>query len=184
MYKCDICSETFPKKSLVANHVRWKHKKRELERECEFCGLKMSPANFERHVAKCQHYNTCKNCGNETKNNDFCCKRCSAIFNNKKGATGFAAYRRKNNIAAQETHRDICFQNWEPKCAIPDCGWSIAVDVHHIDGCRDNNAPNNLIPLCRNHHQMTEMIEHRDEMKLRCERLIEIAGMVFNGLAY
>ena len=34
------------------------------------------------------------------------------------------------------------------------CGSSLDVEIHHIDGHRNNNSPGNLVPLCRKHHDV------------------------------
>jgi len=49
-------------------------------------------------------------------------------------------------------YRTICFKHWEKKCVV--CGFDKIVAVHHMDENKNNNSPNNLIPLCPNHHEM------------------------------
>ena len=49
-------------------------------------------------------------------------------------------------------YRTIAFQTWKKECAI--CGFNKVVEVHHLDENHNNNDPDNLIPLCPNHHQM------------------------------
>lgn len=34
------------------------------------------------------------------------------------------------------------------------CGFDKIVAIHHIDENHDNDDPQNLIPLCPNHHEM------------------------------
>lgn len=46
----------------------------------------------------------------------------------------------------------IAKQNHEYKCVV--CGFDKIVAIHHIDENKKNNKPNNLIPLCPNHHEM------------------------------
>ena len=48
-------------------------------------------------------------------------------------------------------YRKVCFENHGSSCLI--CKSETNVDVHHIDENRDNNSPDNLIPLCRSHHK-------------------------------
>lgn len=57
-------------------------------------------------------------------------------------------------------YRFICFSYFEKKCLI--CEESNVIDVHHLDGNRDNNLPSNLIPLCPTHH----MYLHRGHKNL------------------
>ena len=47
------------------------------------------------------------------------------------------------------------------KCAIKDCGFSITVDLHHIDKNKDNNEISNLIGLCPSHHQVIHRLNYR-----------------------
>ena len=47
-------------------------------------------------------------------------------------------------------YREICFNNHKHECVI--CGEDKILDVHHYDGDRTNNKPNNLIPICPTHH--------------------------------
>jgi hypothetical protein len=49
-------------------------------------------------------------------------------------------------------YRTIAFKHWKQECAI--CGFDKIVAVHHIDENKNNNKPDNLIPLCPNHHEM------------------------------
>ena len=49
-------------------------------------------------------------------------------------------------------YRTIAFTHWDKQCAI--CGFNKVVAIHHIDNNRHNNSPENLIPLCPNHHEM------------------------------
>ena len=49
------------------------------------------------------------------------------------------------------SYRNVCFKAHGKECII--CGEKRAVAVHHYDGNRKNNDPNNLVPLCPTHHQ-------------------------------
>ena len=71
------------------------------------------------------------------------------------------------------THRIICFKHWPHTCAIPNCGWDISLDVHHIDGDNKNNHYRNLIPLCRNHHMLTILLSHKQDIQLIINGLIK-----------
>ena len=48
-------------------------------------------------------------------------------------------------------YRTICFNFHDKKCVV--CGENNIVEVHHLDEDKDNNTPENLIPLCPTHHQ-------------------------------
>lgn len=51
----------------------------------------------------------------------------------------------------EDRYRTTCFFYHKKECVI--CGEKRIVDVHHYDEDHNNNAPNNLIPLCPTHHQ-------------------------------
>lgn len=51
-------------------------------------------------------------------------------------------------------YRQVCFERWGGNCEA--CGTSLAVQVHHIDGDRDNNDVENLMPLCATCHTLME----------------------------
>ena len=50
-----------------------------------------------------------------------------------------------------DSYRTTCFYNHKKECII--CGENKIVTVHHFDENRNNNSPENLIPLCPTHHQ-------------------------------
>lgn len=101
-----------------------------IEKECPVCG-----SLFE----------TLKGSKNEK---TVCSHSCSNTFfrsgennpNYKDGFDGDAHYRK------------ICFTHHPKKCCI--CGFDLIVEVHHMDCDKSNNNPNNLIPLCPNHHRL------------------------------
>jgi hypothetical protein len=49
------------------------------------------------------------------------------------------------------SYRGICFVHHEKRCIV--CGEEKIVAVHHYDENKNNNSPENLIPLCPTHHQ-------------------------------
>jgi hypothetical protein len=60
-------------------------------------------------------------------------------------------------------YRRICFTHWKKECVI--CGFSCVVEVHHLDENKKNNAVENLIPLCPNHHRMIHTKKHGEKTK-------------------
>jgi hypothetical protein len=60
-------------------------------------------------------------------------------------------YKTDNNLNAEVKYRTICFRYHEKKCVC--CNEKNIVEVHHHDGNKKNNKPENLIPLCPTHHQ-------------------------------
>lgn len=57
----------------------------------------------------------------------------------------------KNGNWSEDSYRTTCFSHHEKKCII--CGEENIVSVHHYDENKDNNLPENLIPMCPTHHQ-------------------------------
>jgi len=51
----------------------------------------------------------------------------------------------------EESYRTTCFHYHGKKCII--CEEEHIVEVHHFDEDKNNNTPDNLIPLCPTHHQ-------------------------------
>ncbi len=58
----------------------------------------------------------------------------------------------KDGYDGDKAYRKICFDNHQKRCCI--CGFDYVVEVHHMDCDKNNNNPDNLIPLCPNHHKM------------------------------
>lgn len=58
-------------------------------------------------------------------------------------------------------YRRICFDNHKKECLI--CGENKIVAVHHYDENRNNNSPENLIPMCPTHHQYVHS-RYKDEV--------------------
>lgn len=58
----------------------------------------------------------------------------------------------KDGFDGDKRYRKICFKYHQKKCCI--CEFDHIIEVHHMDCNKNNNNPNNLIPLCPNHHRM------------------------------
>ena len=81
----------------------------------------------------------------------FCGKKCQdnfASIENEYKTGGAKVYNRYTD------YRKKAIQAFGNKCEL--CSWAHTVDVHHIDGNRDNNDLNNLCVLCPNCHSLTE----------------------------
>ena len=57
----------------------------------------------------------------------------------------------KNGNWKEETYRSTCFYYHKKECII--CGEDKIIEVHHLDENKNNNKPENLVPLCPTHHQ-------------------------------
>lgn len=60
-------------------------------------------------------------------------------------------YRKDDKLTGIAKYVKICFRYHKKKCAC--CDEINIVEVHHYDGNKENNAPENLVPLCPTHHR-------------------------------
>ena len=60
-------------------------------------------------------------------------------------------YKQDDELSGVIKYVKICFRYHERKCVC--CDEKNIVEVHHYDGNRNNNKPENLVPLCPTHHQ-------------------------------
>jgi hypothetical protein len=128
---------------------------------------------------------TCPVCGNNFKakighsrEKQTCSYACSNKFfrsglNNGNYQSGNYILLDGTNRQIGNEYRKICFEYWEHICAIPKCGWDKIIDVHHIDYDHNNNNPKNLIPLCPNHHRLTEINQYKNEINQVIYNLIK-----------
>ena len=119
--------------------------------KCVYCDKEMSNTVIKRHELACylnpENLNHCAVCGKVLKNykQKTCGSSCANIH--------FRSGENNGNWKGIQPHdyRRICFKYHEKKCIY--CGESKIVAVHHNDHNRNNNNPENLIPLCPTHHQ-------------------------------
>lgn len=71
-------------------------------------------------------------------------------------------------------YRTIAEKYYKPVCVV--CGITDILDVHHIDGNRDNMHPDNLVFLCPNDHY--RLHRNKDE---RVRKIIEGHGTARRG---
>lgn len=97
---------------------------------------------------------------------DMKCPVCGGEKKNKKAVTcGYSCSNTlfrsgPNNPNWKESnYRSTCFYHHEKKCLV--CGFDYIVVAHHVDEDKSNNSPENLVPLCPNHHEMIHS-SHRD----------------------
>lgn len=128
-----------------------KRGRKDSEVECEFCNKLIKKPYIKRHSEKCvlnPSFGTpCPKCG-KLKHPDK--KSCSTSCYNSLYRSG--ANNPNHSKNGGNRYRTICFQYHEKKCCI--CDFDLVIDVHHIDGNRNNNSPSNLVPLCPNHHRI------------------------------
>ena len=118
--------------------------------KCNYC--KKEYVQVSLHEKTCylnpENLLLCPVCGEPIKNyknNKTCSHRCA---NNLFKRVGEYHWNFQNG--GEKNYRKICFDNHGNKCII--CGEENIVQAHHIDTDRENNSPENLVPLCLNHH--------------------------------
>ena len=158
MFDCKYCNKECKSTNSLRNHERlckqnpllddaYMHKARSAAHppvQCQHCNNLFAKGTVKNHEKTCLSKNKiCPEC-----NIHFREKGQSRIYCSNKCANTATRYKpRKDN-----TYRTICFRFHEKKCVV--CGFDKVVSVHHNDCNKKNNNPENLIPLCPNHHEM------------------------------
>lgn len=75
----------------------------------------------------------------------FCSLKCA----NQK-VRGRALPLPEEELFGNRKHRSICFRYHKKECVV--CKEKIAVTVHHYNGNHNDDKPENLVPICANHH--------------------------------
>jgi len=119
-------------KGNIARTERIKGKKKIFKVVCEICKCKFDVEEYEKEFPKKEKY--------------YCSRKCS----NKVGALVRAENFKKNGTKSTFSYRTICFKHHGKKCII--CPEEKMVCAHHINLIHNDNRPENLVPLCRNHH--------------------------------
>ena len=116
------------------------------EQEFEWEGRK-NTKTYQRKIEKC-----------------YCSRSCA----NKVGA------KKLNEQRGYSNYRTIAFKHYDKECIV--CGFDKIVAVHHINHNHSDNRPENLVPLCPNHHEMLHSNEYGAEMETSLTRLLEGRG--------
>lgn len=118
---------------------------------------------------------TCICCGNEFV---FVGRKNTKAFERAQYCSRSCANNRQIWWNDNATHyRTIALKHWEEKCVV--CGFDKIVAIHHIDENKENNSPQNLIPLCPNHHEMVHHSRYKDEVIVVIEQSVK---QKFGGL--
>ncbi len=99
----------------------------------------------------------CKNCGRVRPHHSFgLCNTCNTRLNHYDKVL---AYNAKKSFGLDlET-----FKRFTKECVA--CGFNRIVELHHLDGDKDHNSKENLIPLCPNCHKMIHSYAYFREIR-------------------
>jgi len=142
-------------------------------------------SHFDGGKSKRTRYKTivkeCPTCGNEfktkeghTKEKTVCSRGCANTYyrsgEDNPNWRDISEYDKRDRQFSLK-YRIICFNHHKHECCV--CGEDKMLDVHHFDGDKFNNKPENLIPICATHHNyihskykdevIDKVIEYRDK---------------------
>ena len=136
--------------------------------KCSHCGDEYGNTVIRRHEDAChlnpQNKKDCEACGTPIKDWKNAVT-CSTGCYNKLYRTGT-----NNPNWKDSTYRSTCFHYHEKKCLV--CDFDHIVVAHHVDEDKSNNTPENLVPLCPNHHEMVHS-KHRDLVQPLIDKYLE-----------
>lgn len=163
MQKCKYCNKDCKNNNALRNHERLcklnpNHQINKIELirykafakiECEFCQRLISKNGLKRHIKFCDKnpnneikFKICPQCNNRFRGDNI---TCSYSCSNSYFRTGKNHGNWKGN-----NYRKIAEHNHALICIV--CGENKIVAIHHYDGNKNNNNPDNLVPLCPTHH--------------------------------
>jgi len=130
--------------------------------KCRICGQEKEHQakglcfNCYRKYEWKQKLITCKRCGRQKPNHakGLCAGCYQFVF---RSDANKAWNHKKNHNINIELYKKITTE-----CLI--CGFSKIVDLHHLDGNKQNNSEKNLIGICPNHHRMIHEYKYRKEI--------------------
>lgn len=117
--------------------------------KCQYCGRKIDIRQLNKHETKCLlNPKNIKYC-------PVCSKAITSIYKTKTCSHACAnTYFRSGPDHpnwSDACYTTTCFHYHKHECII--CGETNIVEAHHFDGNKNNNKPNNFVPLCPTHHK-------------------------------
>lgn len=146
---CDNCGCVYQKETrLIKLNAKRGHKNM-----CSDACLKASRTNSQVFVCantQCNRsFTRCKSAWQRNPEGRVFCSRSCATSDNNKLKSGV---RHPNWNGGFATYRKRAIDHYGPQCKV--CGYSTecCLEVHHIDGNRNNNEIINLMVVCPTHH--------------------------------
>lgn len=170
MLKCKFCLKLCKNDNSLRNHERlcksnenrqipnfMNFNKQKLD-NCKFCSKELLKNNLVKHENSCamnpQNIKECPVCFTPFHGNKTTCSYSCANTYFRSG--------KNNGNWKEEAYRSTCFLYHKKECVI--CGELKIVSVHHMNEDRNDNRPENLIPLCPTHHQYFHSV-YRNEVE-------------------
>ena len=129
------------RKCMYANHGKQRKKVHEPNVECYTCSKPLYRKPTKIAASKSGLF--------------FCSWTCKDHEQKIGGALELDHY----GASASNCYKSICWNHNEKKCII--CDETLIVAVHHINEDHSDNRPDNLAPLCMNHHSYIHS-NHKD----------------------
>lgn len=151
---------------LIIMHNGHYHKEEYKQKQRDAYDLIHGPKKI--HVKECEHCHTefeifARDNSKKLKIARFCSRSCA----NSRSAS--ERWRQAKRVSTVHTYRRICFEHHAKQCVV--CGYDEILQVHHCDHNRENNTPENLIPICPNDHELLH--KGTAEQKSRVRKAIE-----------
>lgn len=131
------------------NFEQMRVKAHKLKQHCIYCSIETNKSNIKKHEQYCylnpNNIKLCPVCQSPIKNYKIS-HTCSYSCANSLFRSG-----PNNGNWEERSYRSTCFHYHKKECII--CKENNIVEVHHLDENKNNNNPENLIPLCPTHHQ-------------------------------
>ena len=142
--------------------------------KCQYCNKEICKNNIKKHIKACylNPYNIkrCPICKEPIKDklNTTCSQKCAQIFFRDM----FDEIRANRNLGGYKlSYRTICFRYHKKECVI--CKEKLLIHVHHYNENKDDESPENLIPLCPTHHGYMHIKKLKLILKERIDEYIK-----------
>jgi len=180
--QCPKLSGEIKQKILKSYEGINKHKRTKKDSYCVYCGKIISSYGKKIHEIHCplnpNNIKFCPICDGYIKHykyNKTCSHQCAnKTFKQSKGHTP-----NNKKYFDKVDYRKIAKKYHKMECII--CEEDLMIDIHHFDRDRDNNNPENLVPICATHHRY---IHHNENYYIIKECIDDYIKNFIKGNSY